>query len=180
MEGKQSRQVAFLSAIWPKRRLRLLISTGLQGPFLLQSATLKGIRKHWRFRMNWCRNFLKPTKSSSGPRCTTFPFLLRSRRGSTRWVGLGRPFRYRADGTPEGLLAGKRALVIVASGGNYDERSGTSALDHEIPYLRFIFGFMGITDLHFMHAGGTNAVMKGRISADDFLAPYIDQIAVAV
>jgi FMN-dependent NADH-azoreductase len=53
-------------------------------------------------------------------------------------------------------------------------------MDHEVPYLRFIFGFMGITDVHFIQAGGTNAVMKGRISADKFLAPYLDEIAAAV
>jgi len=95
-------------------------------------------------------------------------------------VRAGITVRYGADGAPEGLLAGKKALVIVASGGSYDERSGISALDHEVPYLRFIFGFMGITDVHFMQAGGTNAVVKGRISADKFLAPYLDQMAAAV
>ena len=92
-------------------------------------------------------------------------------------VRAGKTFRYGADGTPGGLLAGKKALVVVASGGSYDERSGTSALDHEVPYLRFIFGFMGITDVHFMLAGGTGAVMKGRVSADEFLAPYLNEIA---
>jgi FMN-dependent NADH-azoreductase len=85
-------------------------------------------------------------------------------------VRAGKTFRYRADGTPEGSLAGKKMLVIVASGGSYDERSGMSALDHEVPYLRFIFGFMGITDVHVMQAGGTGAVMKGRISAEEFLS----------
>ena len=95
-------------------------------------------------------------------------------------VRAGKTVRYRDDGIPEGLLPGKKALIIVASGGSYDERAGTSALDHEVPYLRFIFGFMGITDVHCIQAGGTNAVMKGRISADKFLAPYLDQIAAAV
>jgi FMN-dependent NADH-azoreductase len=95
-------------------------------------------------------------------------------------VRAGKTFRYRADGTPEGLLAGKKMLVIVASGGSYDERSGMSALDHEVPYLRFIFGFMGITDVHVMQAGGTGAVMKGRVSAVEFLAPYLGEIAAPV
>ena len=38
-------------------------------------------------------------------------------------VRAGKTFRYEADGTPEGLLAGtgKKVLVIVASGGSYPE-----------------------------------------------------------
>ena len=71
-------------------------------------------------------------------------------------VRAGKTFRYTAAGTPEGLLAGKnkKVLAIIASGGSYAEGSGLSALDHEVPYLRFIFGFMGITDVRFVQAGG--------------------------
>ena len=65
-------------------------------------------------------------------------------------VRAGKTFRYTAAGTPEGLPAGKKVLVIVASGGSYGERSGMSALDQEVPYLRFIFGFMGIADVRVM------------------------------
>jgi len=93
-------------------------------------------------------------------------------------VRAGRTFRYTANGTPEGLLAGKnkKVLAIIASGGNYAEGSGMTALDFEVPYLRFIFGYMGITDLRFIQAGGTAAVMQGRVSTENFLAPYLDQI----
>ncbi len=96
-------------------------------------------------------------------------------------VRAGKTFRYTATGRPEGLLAGKnkKVLAIVASGGSYKE-AGLSALDHELPYLRFIFGFMGITDIHFIQVGGTGAVAQGRISAKDFLAPYLNEIPRAV
>jgi len=96
-------------------------------------------------------------------------------------VRAGKTFRYTANGTPEGLLAGKnkKVLAIIASGGNYAEGSGMTALDFEVPYLRFIFGYMGITDLRFIQAGGTAAVMQGRVSAENFLAPYLDQIGAA-
>jgi len=95
-------------------------------------------------------------------------------------VRAGKTFRYTANGTPEGLLAGKnkKVLAIIASGGNYAEGSGMTALDFEVPYLRFIFGYMGITDLRFIQAGGTAAVMQGRVSTENFLAPYLDQIGV--
>jgi FMN-dependent NADH-azoreductase len=71
------------------------------------------------------------------------------------------------------LLAGKnkKVLAIVASGGGYAEGSSLSALDHEVPYLRFIFGFMGLTDVRFVQAGGTGAILQGRESAEEFLSP---------
>jgi FMN-dependent NADH-azoreductase len=91
-------------------------------------------------------------------------------------VRAGKTFRYTAAG-PEGLLAGKnkKVVAIIASGGSYKE-AGLRALDYEIPYLRFIFGFMGITDIQFIQAGGTVAVAQGRISPEDFLASYLDEI----
>ncbi|SPE31013.1 FMN-dependent NADH-azoreductase 2 [Acidobacteriia bacterium SbA2] len=93
-------------------------------------------------------------------------------------VRAGKTFRYKADGTPEGLLAGtgKKVLVIVASGGSYPEGSSLAALNYEMPYLRFILGFMGLTDVRFIHAGGTASVMQGRISPEEFLTPYLNEI----
>jgi len=52
-----------------------------------------------------------------------------------------------------------------------------AALNYEIPYLRFILGYMGLTDVRFMHAGGTASVMQGRISPEEFLTPYLNEIA---
>ena len=94
-------------------------------------------------------------------------------------VRAGKTFLYTAAGTPEGLLAGKKVLAIIASGGSYKE-AGLTALDHEIPYLRFIFGFMGITDVQFIQAGGTGAVAQGQIPPTEFLAPYLNEIPRAV
>jgi len=97
-------------------------------------------------------------------------------------VRAGKTFRYNAEGRPEGLLAdkNKKVLAIIASGGAYSERSGMTALDHESPYLRFILGFMGITDVRFVQAGGTGEVMQGRKSADEFLAPHLKEVAEAL
>ena len=93
-------------------------------------------------------------------------------------VRAGKTFRYTPAGKPEGLLDGKnkKVLAIIASGGSYVEGSGLSALDYEVPYLRFMFGFMGITDVRFMQAGGTGSVAQGRISAEEFLSPYLTEI----
>ena len=94
-------------------------------------------------------------------------------------VRAGKTFRYTAAGSPEGLLAGrnKKVLVIIASGGSYPDGSPMAALNYEIPYLRFIFAYMGVTDVRFIHAGGTASVMQGRISREAFLAPYLNEIA---
>jgi len=96
-------------------------------------------------------------------------------------VRSGKTFRYTAGGKPEGLLAGnnKKVRAIIASGGSYKD-TGLSALDHETPYLRFIFGFIGITDIQFIQAGGTSAVVQGRISPAEFLAPFLSEISGAV
>lgn len=95
-------------------------------------------------------------------------------------VRAGKTFRYTAAGTPEGLIAGKKATLLIASGGSYTQESGLAALDHEGPYLRFILDFMGITDVKVVQAGGTGRIRQGRISAEEFLAPYLNQLAAAV
>lgn len=59
----------------------------------------------------------------------------------------GETFRYTAEG-PEGLLKGKKAYVVVASGG----MPVGSAWDHATPYLRHVLGFIGITDVEIVAA----------------------------
>lgn len=59
----------------------------------------------------------------------------------------GITFRYSEAG-PEGLLKGKRAIVAYASGGT---PLGSEA-DHASRYLRYMLGFLGITDVHFVAA----------------------------
>ena len=95
-------------------------------------------------------------------------------------VRAGKTFSY-ASGTPEGLFAGKnkKLLAIVASGGSYVEGSALTALDHEVPYLRLIFSFIGITDVRFIQAGGTAGVAQGRFSAEKYLEPYLNEIAAS-
>jgi FMN-dependent NADH-azoreductase len=60
----------------------------------------------------------------------------------------GVTFRYSASG-PEGLIKGKRAYVFITRGGFH---SGTQ--DTQTPYLRQFLGFIGITDVEFIHAEG--------------------------
>ena len=64
----------------------------------------------------------------------------------------GATFRYTENG-PEGLAAGKRVIVAISRGGMYPPQA---AMDFQEPYLRAVFGFMGITELEFVRAEGLN------------------------
>lgn len=61
----------------------------------------------------------------------------------------GKTFRYTANG-PEGLAGDKRVLVAVGSGGVH----AGAATDFVEPYLRQVFGFLGVTDIGFVRAEG--------------------------
>ena len=62
----------------------------------------------------------------------------------------GVTFRYGEAG-PEGLVKGKRAIVIMSRGGLYSEGPAKS-MDSQEPHLRTMLGFIGITDVTFVRA----------------------------
>lgn len=62
----------------------------------------------------------------------------------------GISFRYTENG-PEGLITGKKAVVIETRGGLYSEGPAVS-LDSQEPHLRTMLGFMGVTDVVFVRA----------------------------
>lgn len=55
----------------------------------------------------------------------------------------GRTFRYSEKG-PQGLVTGKQVILVVARGGAYPEGA---ALDFQVPYLKGVLGFLGMTDV---------------------------------
>lgn len=63
----------------------------------------------------------------------------------------GQTFRYREDGSSEGLLKGKKAVVIETRAGFYSE-GPLGHMDGQEPHLRAMLGFMGIEDLVFVRA----------------------------
>lgn len=93
-------------------------------------------------------------------------------------------FRYTADGV-EGLVKNRKMVVIASRGGDYRPGSPFHSYDFQEPYLRAVFGFVGITDITFvvaqpMDASGP-AVMNGEIKnataiarniADSFGEPH--------
>lgn len=62
----------------------------------------------------------------------------------------GVTFRYTAAG-PEGLLKGRKAVVIESRAGFYSEGPG-AAMDHQEAHLRTLLGFMGIDDVAWVRA----------------------------
>jgi len=77
---------------------------------------------------------------------------------------VGVTFRYTEKG-PEGLLKGKKAYVVQASGGIHRN----SPTDSITPYLKTVLGFIGITDVEFVYAEGLsmgpNAEKNGLAAA---------------
>ena len=85
---------------------------------------------------------------------------------------VGVTFRYTEKG-PEGLLKGKTVYAVLARGGKYRD----TPADSQVPFLKTIFSFLGITDLRFVYAEGLN---MGEQAAHDALTSAHQQIEEAV
>jgi FMN-dependent NADH-azoreductase len=59
-------------------------------------------------------------------------------------------FRYTQSGV-EGLVKNKKMIIITSRGGEYVSEQAAK-FDFQEPYLRTIFGFVGITDITFIRA----------------------------
>jgi FMN-dependent NADH-azoreductase len=90
-------------------------------------------------------------------------------------VRRGRTFSYGANG-PEGLLKGKKATILVASGGVYEPGTAMDSFNFVDPYLRKILGFIGVTDVTVVAAGGAAQLMSGSVDRDTFLRPTLEQV----
>ena len=86
----------------------------------------------------------------------------------------GKTFAY-VDGKPKGLIVGKKATFIIATGGMYDAQTQMASFNFVEPYLRSLFGFLGVTDVKFFTAGGTMGLNSG-LDRDVFLAPHLQAV----
>jgi FMN-dependent NADH-azoreductase len=87
---------------------------------------------------------------------------------------VGKTFAYGEQG-PKGLLTGKKATFIIATGGIYDAQTQMASFNFVEPYLRSVFGFLGVTDATFLTAGGTAALNQGQ-DRYAFLAPHLQAV----
>jgi FMN-dependent NADH-azoreductase len=91
----------------------------------------------------------------------------------------GKTFSVGAKGY-EGLAGGRKVTVIIASAGNYLPGAPTESYNFEGPYLKFIFGFIGITDVNFVLSGETAGVAQGKVDMGEYLKPHLEQVKEAV
>lgn len=84
----------------------------------------------------------------------------------------GVTFRYTEKG-PEGLLKGKKVYVALTRGGRYRN----TPADTQVPYLKTVFTFLGLADIHFVYAEGLSMGVDAEQTA---IASAYEQIEEAV
>lgn len=65
----------------------------------------------------------------------------------------GKTFKYSEKGV-EGLAGNKRVIVTISRGGFYGADTPAAAGEHLETYLRWVFGFIGVTNLEIIAADG--------------------------
>jgi len=83
-------------------------------------------------------------------------------------------FQYTANG-PEGLLKGKKVYIALTRGGQY--RNTPS--DTQVPYLRTVLSFLGMTDIQFVYAEGLAMGPEAEQRALASAQAQIDELALA-
>lgn len=91
-------------------------------------------------------------------------------------VRANRTFAVDAQGL-RGLVEGKKAVIITARGSDFSATSPFAAYDFQEPYLRAIFGFIGITDIQFINANSLNGGDTRTQSLSEARAAIQDAIA---
>ena len=80
----------------------------------------------------------------------------------------GQTFKYTETG-PVGLATGKKVYIVLAAAGVYSEGPAVS-MNHAVPYLKTVLGFMGMTDVEVIYveglAFGPEAVEKAVAAAE--------------
>jgi FMN-dependent NADH-azoreductase len=86
----------------------------------------------------------------------------------------GVTFRYTEAG-PEGLITGKRAIIISSRGGIHKDTPS----DLLTPYLKLFLGFLGIADVEFVFAEGIAYGPEVAAKATDDAKKSLEHLATA-
>ncbi|NEU76781.1 FMN-dependent NADH-azoreductase [Hassallia byssoidea VB512170] len=92
-------------------------------------------------------------------------------------VRVGRTFAVTEQGAFQGLVSGKKMLIVTARGGSFTQGSPAAPYDYQEPYLKAVFGFLGITDISLIHVENLSA---GDDVREQSLAQAQEAIAQAV
>ncbi len=117
---------------------------------------------------SWLQSLWPPTLSSSAPALINFNIYS----GLKSWIDnvarAGQTFKYTETG-PVGLATGKKVYIVLAAAGVYSEGPAVS-MNHAVPYLKTVLGFMGMTDVEVIYveglAFGPEAVEKAVAAAE--------------
>jgi FMN-dependent NADH-azoreductase len=82
-------------------------------------------------------------------------------------------------GDLNGLAGGRKVTAIITSGSEFPVGSPLESYNLEAPYFRVVFGFIGITDVTIVHAGGTNKVAQGQLTEAVFLEQFTHEVDLA-
>jgi FMN-dependent NADH-azoreductase len=83
------------------------------------------------------------------------------------------------SGKYEGLVKGKKVFVLVASGGVYDPGSHSENMNFFSGYMKFILGFIGLTDTTIHFASGTGALAQRKVTFDDYIQEHEPKVVAA-
>lgn len=93
-----------------------------------------------------------------------------------------RTFQYTENGV-EGLATGKKVIIASSRGGFYSTSEQGQALEHQESYLKVVFGFVGINDVHVVRAEGVatapNAADEALAAAETQISELISETAAA-
>ena len=76
----------------------------------------------------------------------------------------GKTFKYGAQGA-EGLAGNKRVIIAISRGGFYGAGTPAAVGEHLETYLRWVFGFIGVTNPEFISADGIQVGPEHREKA---------------
>ncbi|MGR9245785.1 MULTISPECIES: FMN-dependent NADH-azoreductase [Rhizobium] len=89
----------------------------------------------------------------------------------------GLTFKYTESG-PVGLATGKKVYVVLASGGVYSQ-GPAAPLNHAVPYLKSVLGFLGISDIETIYVEGLAFGPEAAEKAIDAAKSRVQEIALA-
>jgi FMN-dependent NADH-azoreductase len=73
-------------------------------------------------------------------------------------------FKYNEAGQPEGMVKDKKMICVTSRGGDYSAQP-LKSFDFVETYLRTIFGFVGLTDIHFFNVQPMDVSIEARQAA---------------
>ena len=89
----------------------------------------------------------------------------------------GVTFKYTETG-PVGLVTGKKVYVVLTSGGVYSQ-GPAAGMNHAVPYLKTVLGFMGITDVETIYVEGLAFGPEAAEKAIGAAKSRVQEIALA-